>query len=132
MRLWKFTLPAFLAALMLLPAQAGAIYACAVAEVFECTAVAGCKRVPGSQADLPPMVTLNVKERKLFSGLFGGDGLLASGDVYQDEKVLILHGRQALQTWTAVVSKDTGAMSGSVSQLGKTYAQFGHCTHNPQ
>jgi hypothetical protein len=63
---------------------------CAVAEVFECTAITGCKRVAGKDADLPPMVTLNVKEKKLFSGLFGGEGLLASGDVYEDEKVLIL------------------------------------------
>ncbi|MGH6866291.1 MAG: hypothetical protein ACREDO_09020 [Methyloceanibacter sp.] len=74
------------------------------------------------------MVTLNVKEKRLFSGLFGGEGLFAPGDIYEDEKVLILHGRRALQTWTAVVDKNTGAMSGSIANLGKTYAQFGHCT----
>ena len=49
--------------------EATAKYACAVAEVFECTAVAGCQRVSARQANLPPMVTLNVKEKKLFSGL---------------------------------------------------------------
>jgi len=51
-----------------------------------------------------------------------------SGDVYEDEKVLILHGRRALQTWTAVVNKQTGAYSGSVSELGKSFSQFGKCS----
>jgi hypothetical protein len=129
MRLSKFT-PWALATLCLVPMQAAAspAYDCAVAEVFECTAVSGCKRVSAQDANLPPMVTLNVKEKNLFSGLFGGEGLLESGDTYEDEKVLILHGRRALQTWTAIVAKDTGAMSGSISNLGKIYAQFGTCT----
>jgi len=96
--------------------------------VFECTPIAGCARVSAAQANLPPFVTLNVKERKLFSGLFGGEGLFDPGDVYEGENVLILHGRKDLITWTAVVNKATGGMSGSISQLGKTYAQFGSCT----
>lgn len=118
------------AALTMLPTGAAAspAYVCAVAEVFECNAVSGCKRIPGKVANLPPMVTLNTKEKNLFSGLFGGEGLLQNGDVYEDEKVLILRGRRKLQTWTAVVNKDTGAMSGSISQLDRTYSQFGHCT----
>jgi len=49
-------------------------------------------RVSPQQANLPPFVTLNVKEKRLMSGLFGGDGLFSPGDVYEDPKVLILHG----------------------------------------
>lgn len=128
MRLSKLLALAVLPALYLVPTQASAKYACAVAEVFECTAIAGCKRVSAGQANLPPMVTLNVKEKKLFSGLFGGDPLFKAGNVHEDEKILILHGRQGLQTWTAVVDKGTGEMSGSISNLGRTFAQFGHCT----
>jgi hypothetical protein len=109
-------------------ASASPAYACSVAEIFECTAIAGCARVSAAQANLPPFVTLNVKEKKLFSGLFGGDGLFDQGDVYEDPKVLILHGRHGLLTWTAVVAKDTGQMSMSIANLGKTYAQFGECT----
>lgn len=111
-----------------MPAAAAPAYACSVAEVFECTAITGCQRVSAAQANLPPLVTLNVKERNVFSGLFGGEGLFNPGDAYEDENVLILHGRKDLLTWTAVVNKATGAMSGSISQLGKTYAQFGNCT----
>jgi len=55
------------------------------------------------------------------SGLFGGQGLFSPGDVYEDPTVLILHGRHGLLTWTAVVAKDTGQMSMSISQLGKTF-----------
>jgi hypothetical protein len=130
MGLSKFTPRALLAALCFVPMQAvaGPAYVCSVAEVFECTAISGCQRVSAQQANLPPFVTLNVKERRLFSGLFGGEGLFEPGDVYEDEKVLILHGRRAFQTWTAVVAKDTGAMSGSIANLGRTYAQFGTCT----
>jgi hypothetical protein len=128
MQLSKLVVLGLVAALYLLPMPAFAIYACAVAEVFECTAVAGCKRVSARQANLPPMVTLNVKEKKLFSGLFGGDALFSAGAIHEDEKILILHGRQGLQTWTAVVDKNTGDMSGTISQLGRTFSQFGHCT----
>ena len=94
MRLSKFTPWALLAGLYFVPVQAVAApaYACSVAEIFECTAVAGCQRVSAAQANLPPFVTLNVKEKALFSGLFGGQGLFSPGDVYEDPTVLILHG----------------------------------------
>ena len=130
MRLLKFALWTLLAGLYFVPAQAIAApaYACSVAEIFECTAVAGCQRVSAQQANLPPFVTLNVREKRLFSGLFGGEGLFNPGDVYEDPNVLILHGRHGLLTWTAVVAKDTGQMSMSIANLGKTYAQFGSCT----
>jgi hypothetical protein len=130
MRLVKFTLCAILAALCFVPrpALAAPAYACSVAEIFECTAIAGCKRVGAAEANLPPFVTLNVKEKTLFSGLFGGDGLFNPGDVYEDPQVLILHGRHGLLTWTAVVDKATGALSGSISQLGRSFTQFGTCT----
>jgi hypothetical protein len=111
-----------------MPAIAEPAYACSVAEVFECTPISGCQRVSAEQAGLPPFVTLNVKEKRLFSGLFGGEGLFSPGDVYEDPNVLILHGRHGLLTWTAVVAKDTGQMSMSIANLGKTYAQFGSCT----
>ncbi len=110
----------------LVSTEASAKYACAVAEVFECTAIAGCKRVSARQANLPPMVTLNVKETVL--GAVRRDALFAAADIHEDERILILHGRKGLQTWTAVVDKNTGEMSGSITNLGRTFAQFGHCT----
>ena len=129
MRVSKFTPWAILAALCFAPTEAPAApgIACQLAEVFACTS-AGCKKSSPQENNLPPAVTLNVKEKNLFSGLFGGEGILHSGDVYEDEKVLILHGRRALQTWTAVVDKTTGAYSGSVSQIGQSFTQFGTCT----
>jgi hypothetical protein len=128
MRVSTFTALALLASVSFAPVQAVAApgYACQLAEVYECQATTGCQKATGH--NLPAAVTLNVKEKNLFSGLFGGEGALQNGDVYEDENVLILHGRKDLQTWTAVVNKVTGAYSGSVSQLGKTYAQFGICT----
>ena len=66
----KFTLALALAALCFVPVRASAApaYACSIAEIFECTPVAGCQRVSAQQANLPPFVTLNVRERRLFSG----------------------------------------------------------------
>jgi hypothetical protein len=77
MRFSKFRAAALFAAFCFAPMQASAspAYACSVAEIFECTAVAGCQRVSAAQANLPPFVTRNVKEKALFSGLFGGQGL---------------------------------------------------------
>ena len=106
-------------------------FACPVALIFECTPVAGCQQVTAEQANLPPAVTLNVREKRLFSGVFGGEGLFEPGDAYEDPNVLILHGRHGLLTWTAVVDKATGQMSMSIAQLGKTYAEFGSCTSQP-
>ena len=63
MRLLKFTPWALLAILCFSPIPAIADYACSVAEIFECTAVTGCQRVSGEQANLPPFVTLNVRGR---------------------------------------------------------------------
>jgi hypothetical protein len=133
MRLLKFAPWALVAVFYLVPMQAfaGPGYACSVAEIFECTAVAGCQRVSAAQANLPPFVTLDVKQKRLFSGLFGGEGLFEPGDVYEDPNVLILHGRHGLLTWSAVVNKATGQMSMSIANLDKTYAQFGSCTPQP-
>jgi hypothetical protein len=102
------------AALAIAPVTADAMpaYACAVHEVFECTAVSGFKRVRHQNAGIPPMVTLNVKEKGLFSGLFGGAKLLEKGDIFENEQVHILRGRKGLQTWTAVVEKPTGGHVG--------------------
>lgn len=129
MRILKIMALAPFAALAIAPVKAYAepAYACAVHEVFECVAVSGCKRIRHETAGIPPMVTLNVKQKNLFSGLFGGAALLDNGDVYEDENVLIMRGRKGLQTWTAVVEKPSGAMSGSISQAGRTFAQFGTC-----
>jgi hypothetical protein len=133
MRLLKFALWAFFLGLYFLPmpAFAGPGYACSVAEIFECTAVAGCQRVSAAQANLPPFVTLDVKQKRLFSGLFGGEGLFEPGEVYEDPNVLILHGRHGLLTWSAVVDKASSQMSMSIANLNKTYAQFGACTPQP-
>ena len=128
MRLSKYVPWAALAALCFVPTEAPAApnIACQLADVFLCTQ-AGCNKATRAESNLPAAVTLNVKEKNLFSGVFGGEGLLHSGDVYEDEKVLILHGRRGLQTWTAVVDKNTGAYSGSVSQIGRSFTQFGTC-----
>ena len=128
MQFSKFAHWALLAALCFAPMPVLADYACQVAQIFECTPVTGCQQVTAQQANLPPAVTLNVREKRLFSGVFGGEGLFEPGDAYEDPNVLILHGRQGLLTWTAVVSKQTGQMSMSIANLGKTYAEFGTCT----
>jgi len=129
MRFLKFTVLAPLAALCFVATEAPAApkIACQLTEVYECTP-SGCKKVTRGESGLPAAVELNVKQKNLFSGLFGGEGILHSGDVFQNEKVLIMHGRRALQTWTAVVDKTTGAYSGSVSQIGRSFTQFGTCT----
>ena len=92
------------------------------------------RRLPASlrRASQPPAIrnAQCQKQRTLFSGLFGGQGLFEPGDAYEDENVIILHGRHALLTWTAVVAKNTGQMSMSIANLGRTYAEFGQCTPN--
>ena len=129
MKLLRFAAVILFAAIVLasVPAHATPKHACAVHEVFERTAVSGCKRITHETADIPPMLTLNVKEKNLFSELFGGGALLEQGDGYDDEKVLIMRGRKGLQTWSALVEKPSGKMSGTIAQAGRTFTQFGTC-----
>lgn len=76
-----FEVPAVatIAAFCFVPIPAFADFACPVALIFECTPVAGCQQVTAEQANLPPAVTLNVREKRLFSGVFGGEGHLNLG-----------------------------------------------------
>ena len=64
---------------MPLRASADVAYACSLAEIFECAPVAGCQRVSEQQANLPPFVMLNVREKRLFSGLSAGRAYLILG-----------------------------------------------------
>ena len=95
---------------------------------FECTAIAGRKRVSARQAKLPPMVTLDIKEKKLFSGLFRATHCSRQRTSTKTKGSSSFTAGRGLQTWTAVVDKNTGEMSGSITNLGRTFAQFGHCT----
>ena len=80
MRLSKLTHWALLAVLCLVPKPALADFACSIVQIFECTPVAGCQQVSAEQANLPPSVTLNVREKRLFSGVFpAGRGYLNLG-----------------------------------------------------
>ena len=88
MRLSKFPHWPLFAAFCFVPIPAFADFACPVALIFECTPVAGCQQVTAEQANLPPAVTLNVREKRLFSGVFGGEGLFEPGDAYEDPNVL--------------------------------------------
>ena len=83
----------------------------------------------GCLVALQPSVDYNIEYvGGVKSAIFGGEGLFSPGDAYEDPKVIILHGRHGLLTWTAIVAKDTGQMSMSIANLGKTFAQFGTCT----
>jgi hypothetical protein len=110
------------------PIPAIADYACSVAEIFECTAVTGCQRVSGEQANLPPFVTLNVRQRTLLSGLFGGQGLFEPGDAYEmkmcSSSTEGTNSSLGLRSWPRTPVK---CRCRSQIWVG-TYAEFGNCT----
>jgi hypothetical protein len=82
-------------------------------------AYSGYQQVKAQQANLPPAVTLNVKERRLFSGVFGGEGLISRPQCAHPPR----------ETRTADL--DRCQMSMSIANLGKTYAEFGAWTSQP-
>ena len=75
MQFFKFAAFAPFAVVFFMPAEAPAApaIACQLAEVYACTP-SGCKKASAAAHNLPEAVELNVKEKNLFSGLFGGQG----------------------------------------------------------
>jgi hypothetical protein len=110
-------------------------YLCAVNEVYECVAVAGCKRVSPSDANLAGVMVLDVQKKQLSLAPLGG--VPRTDDVESltvTDDAILLYGtgkRKADRTFSAVVSLKTGKLSAGVSTLDSSFALTGTCSSEP-
>ena len=110
-------------------------YLCAINEVYECVAVAGCKRVSPKNANLAGVMVLDVEKKQLRLAPLGGRS--RTDDIESltvtDDGILLygLGKREADRTWSAVISLKTGNLSGGISTLRSSFAFSGTCSSKP-
>jgi hypothetical protein len=110
-------------------AAASGSYLCAVGEVYECEAVAGCKRVSTDTINLSEFILVDLDKKQMTEVAIGENG--ESEDVEgisSNDKAIFLHGQQDQETWNATISLESGQLTGGISSGPSSFALFGHCT----
>lgn len=103
-------------------------YICAINEVEECRLNEACKRAMPGDVNLAPIVTLDIANKELVSASMTDKGRKEKIEgVKTTDKHVFLHGRQDEETWSAVISTESGVMTGSISAVGAAYVLFGNC-----
>jgi hypothetical protein len=110
-------------------------YLCAINEVYECVAVTGCSRISLEDANLTPIMLIDVEKKQLRTAPLGGDPRTDDIDsVAVTDKAILLHGngiKQTDRTWSAVISLETGNVTAGVSTLDSSLSLLGKCTAEP-
>jgi hypothetical protein len=114
------------------PALAEQAYLCAINEVYECVAVAGCSRISLEDANLAGVMLIDVEKKQLSSAPLGQDPSTDAIDsVTVAEDAILLNGigkKDTNRTWSAVISLKTGNLSAGVSTPSSSLALSGRCT----
>ncbi len=108
-------------------------YVCAINEVFECTAVTGCARISLEDANLAGLMLLDLEKKTLggipLTGEIKGDEI--ESVTVTDKSITLRGSREADRAWSAVISKETGAVTAGVSTLDSSLSLLGRCTVKP-
>ena len=114
------------------PVLAEQAYLCAINEVYECVAVAGCSRISLDDANLAGVMLIDVEKKQLSSAPLGQDQTTDAIDsVTIADDAILLHGlgkKDTNRTWSAVISLKTGNLSAGVSTPDSSLALSGRCT----
>ena len=114
------------------PVLAEQAYLCAINEVYECVAVAGCSRISLEDANLAGVMLIDVEKKQLSSAPLGQDPSTDAIDsVTVADDAILLHGigkKDTNRTWSAVISLKTGNLSAGVSTPNSSLALAGRCT----
>jgi hypothetical protein len=110
-------------------------FLCAINDVYECVAVTGCNRISLEDANLTPIMLIDVEKKQLRTAPLGGDPRADDIDsVTVTDKAILLHGtgkKDSDRTWSAVISLDTGNVTAGVSTLDSSLSLLGKCTAQP-
>ena len=89
------------------PVLAEQAYLCAINEVYECVAVAGCSRISLEDANLAGVMLIDVEKKQLSSAPLGQDPSTEAIDsVTVADDAILLHGigkKDTNRTWSAVI-----------------------------
>lgn len=102
---------------------------CAVTDVHECAADAGCKRVTADSVNLPQFLRVDVKAGKVHSEAAGRASPFKT--VQHLDGALLLQGSENERGWTMMISETTGKMSATIAAAEEGFVVFGACTLLP-
>jgi len=106
-------------------------YVCAISEVQECKLNESCRRITPQQINLAPIVTLDIKKKEMASLTLLEKGRSeAIEGLIKTDKHIFMHGHQDEETWSAVVSLESGTFTGAISTVEAGFPFFGHCAPN--
>jgi len=107
-------------------------YLCAIAEVHECLAVTGCKRVSPKEINLSAFIEVDIDNKKLSAATLAEDKDEEDVEgITVTDKAIFLYGTQDEETWNATISLEDGTLTGGITSEGSSFALFGHCTAKP-
>ena len=108
--------------------SADKVFICAFNEVRECKPFGDCKRVSPKDANLAPIVMLDLEKKELVSISMGDpnrEELI--GGIKSTDDAVYLHGQQGKEAWSAVISLKTGSMTANISVEDLGFVVFGNC-----
>ena len=90
-----------------------------------------CRRITPQAINLAPIMTLDIKKKELASlSLLEKERTETIEGIKATDDHVFLHGLQDEETWSAVISRKTGALTGAISTVEAGFAFFGHCAPN--
>jgi hypothetical protein len=107
-------------------------YFCAFTGVYECTEVAGCKRVSLDFANLAPVLKLDFDKDRITSDDIGSEPRgVDLKNVLQKGDIILLHGLgdndESPRSWSAAISTKTGKIRGGITTGDATLSLSGDC-----
>ena len=121
--------------LLVAPATASAAegtYMCAFTDVYECTAVAGCKRVSLDFVNLAPVLKFDFDKNRISSDDLGSEPREVDlKNVVQKGDIILLHGlgdnEESPRSFSAAISTKTGKIRGGITTGDATLSLTGDC-----
>jgi hypothetical protein len=104
-------------------------YICAINEVEECRLNnKACKRATPEDVNLAPIMVLDIAKKELVSASMTDKGRKETIEGLKvTDKHVFLHGFQDEDTWSAVISLESGTLTGSISSVATVFVLFGYC-----
>ena len=102
---------------------------CVMLMTFDCGTEGACNKGDARSIDVPLFYRVKFAE-KMVAGVMSDGGTRTSeiAQFDQDESGIYLHGNQNGRSWSATVTKESGALTATVSSDNEAFVIFGRCT----
>jgi hypothetical protein len=110
---------------------AGDSLLCAVTHTVSCDSLGDCFIGPASAVNLPVFLRFDRGKRVVETARQGGERRTSNVVHVSDEgDAMVFLGDEGDSGWSAMISKSTGSLTGTVAEQGVGYMIFGSCLSN--